>query len=69
MKNYTIKTSFVSPEGSKARVDKTGFNFMICVLIFVGNCLSFDAIHNFSVWLRIGSNPAIVIGFEAILEN
>ncbi len=52
MKNFKIKTSFVSREGPKARADKTGINFMIFILIFVENCLYFDAIHDFSVWLR-----------------
>ena len=28
-KNYKIKTSYVSPEGPKARTNKTGINFMI----------------------------------------
>ena len=39
MKNYRIKTSFVSPEGPKTRANKTGINFMIFILIFVVNCL------------------------------
>ncbi len=39
MKNFKIKTSFVSREGPKARADKTGINFMIFVLIFVENSL------------------------------
>ena len=50
MKNYKIKTSFVSLEGPKARANKTGINFRIFILIFVENC--------FSVWLRTDSNPA-----------
>ena len=54
IKNYKIKNSFVRPEGPKARAYKTGINFMI--LIFVENCLNFDAIYNFLVWLRTGSN-------------
>ena len=29
---------------------------MIYILIFVENCLSYDAIHDFSVWQRTGSN-------------
>ncbi len=32
-------------------------DFMIFILIFVENCLYFDAIHDSSVWLRTGSNP------------
>ena len=42
--NYKIKTSFVSLDGPK-----------ILLLIFVEYCLLYDAIYNFSVWLRIGS--------------
>ena len=33
--------------------------FMIFSLIFVENCLQYDAIHGFSVWLRTDSNPAV----------
>ena len=36
----------------------TDINFMIFVLIFVENCLKYDAINDFSVWLRTGFNPA-----------
>ena len=39
MKNYKIKTSFVS-------LGARGINFMI--LLFLENCLSFDAEHDFS---------------------
>ena len=42
---------------TKARANKTSINIMIFILIFVENCLYFDAIHDFSVWLRTGSNP------------
>ncbi len=55
LKLKTDKTSFVSP---KARASKTGINLMIFILIFVENCLWFDAIYAFSVWLRTGPNPA-----------
>ncbi len=44
MKNYKIKMSFVRPEGPKDRTNKTGFNFIIFILIFVENCLQFDDI-------------------------
>ena len=33
---------------------KTGIKFMIFILIFV-KIVCFDAIHNFSVWLRTGT--------------
>ncbi len=39
MKNYKIKTIFVSPEGPEARANKTGINFMIFISIFVDNSL------------------------------
>ena len=31
MKNYMIKTSFVSPKGPKARANQTGVNFLILI--------------------------------------
>ena len=31
---------------------KTGNNSMTFILEFVGNCLLYDAVHDFSVWLR-----------------
>ncbi len=40
---------------------------MIFIFILVENCLWFDAIHDFSVWLSTGSTPADRNpGFEAI---
>ncbi len=65
MKNYTIETNFVSHEGTKARAEKTGINFMIFILIFVENCLQFDAVHNFSVCLRTGYNPTDINRFRS----
>ena len=35
------------------------------ILIFVKNCLLYDAIQDFSVWLRIGSNPADINRFRS----
>ena len=35
MKNYKLKTSFVSTESLKARANKTGINFMNFISIFV----------------------------------
>ena len=43
MKDYKIKTSFVSSEGLKAWADKNGINFIICISIFAKNCLLYDA--------------------------
>ena len=37
---------------------------MIFILKFVENCLYYDGIHNFSVWLRTGSNPADISRFR-----
>ena len=39
-----------------AQANKTGINLMIFILIFVENCLYYNAIHDFSVLLRTGSN-------------
>ena len=49
--NHKMKTNFVRPEGPKAQDNKTGFDYMIFILIFVEICLQYDAIHDFSVWL------------------
>ena len=69
MKNYKIETSFVSPDGPKALAYKTGINFMIFILMFVENCLSYDAIYDFLVWLIIVSDPAIISLFRIHTEN
>ena len=50
------------------KANKTSINFMIFILIFVENCLLFDAIHNFSVWLRTGSNPPDSDRFQSHIE-
>ena len=55
--NYKIKTSFVSLDGPK-----------ILLLIFVEYCLLYDAIYNFSVWLRIGSDSADIDRFRSYTE-
>ena len=51
MKNFRIKTSFVGPDGQKAR---TFYDFYFDIH---GILLQYDAIYDFSVLLRIGSNP------------
>ena len=43
-------------------------NFMIFIFLFVENCLYYDAIHDFPVWLRTDSNPPDINRFQAILE-
>ena len=58
MKNYRINTSFVSPEDTQVRANKTGINLMILILIFKENCKENDTLHDFSVQLRTSSNPA-----------
>ena len=58
MKNLKMETSLVSLEMPEGRTNKTGINFMILILIFVENCLEYDAIHDFSVLLKTGSNSA-----------
>ena len=54
MNNCKIKTSFVGPEGPKARANKTGIHFMTFILIFV-------KIIRFYTWFfsmaKNGSNP------------
>ena len=57
MKNYKMKSSFVRPEGSKDRANKSGIKFIIIISIFVENCLSYDAFHDFPVWLGNGPYP------------
>ena len=52
MKNFKIKTSFESPDGPKARANKTNINNMIFILLFVENCVYYDVKHDFSVWLE-----------------
>ena len=46
------------------RANKTCNTLMSFVLKFAEYCLKYDAIHDFSVWLRSGSNP----DFEVILK-
>ena len=54
MKNYKMKTAFISAKGVKVRSNKTGIDFMIFILIFVENCLE-NAKHNL---LKTDSDPA-----------
>ena len=54
---------------AKARDNKAGIGFIIFILIFVENCLKYDAIHDFSVWLRTGSNSADINGFRSHTVN
>ena len=43
-----IKSNFVSPEGPNVRASKTGIYFIIFILLFVENCLLYDAIYDCS---------------------
>ena len=43
--------------------------FLFFILLFVENCPLYDTIHEFSVWLRTGSYPAVINNFKAILKN
>ena len=63
MKNYKTETSFVSPEEPKALANKTGVDFHsnICGKLSV----IYDAIHDFSVWLKTGSKPADINRFRS----
>ena len=57
------------PEGPKARTNKTSINFMILILIFVENCLYYDAIHEFSVYLGTGFHVYRVRTFKQNMRN
>ena len=39
VKNYNFQFSFVSPMGPKAWVNKTGFDIIFFILLFIENCL------------------------------
>ena len=45
---------------------------MIFILLYVGSCLQYNTVHNFSVWITIGSNPAdsfdIAMSFVMIIK-
>ena len=56
-----LKAVLLAPKG---RDNKTGINLMIFILIFVENCLQYDARHDFSVyWFGTGTNPADINRF------
>ena len=38
---------------------------MIFILMFVENLLIYDIVHDFSVWLRTGSNPVNINWFRS----
>ena len=51
----------------EARANKSGIKFMIFIL-YSWNIV-YDAIHDFSVWLRTGSNPADIDPFRSHTGN
>ena len=42
---------------------------MIFILIFLKNCLQFNAIHDFLVWLKTGSNPTDINWYQSHNNN
>ena len=69
IQNCMIKISFVSPKEPNVLANKTGINFRIFMSLFMENCLKFDAIHAFSVWLRTSSNPPDINRFQSHTGN
>ena len=55
-----IKNHKILPLGA----NKTGFNFKIFVSVFVENCLLYDALHNFSKLLKVGTNLVDINQFK-----
>ncbi len=58
MKNIRLKPVLLDPMA-----------FMIFILILVKNCLQFDAIHDFSVWLRTSFSQVDFNRFESHTEK
>ena len=57
------------PRSLWAQAYKTGINNIILILIFVENCLLYDAINNFQYGLEQVLIQRILIGFEATLKR
>ena len=62
LKNLGIKTGYFSLEMPKAQDKKISFNLMI-VHLYIR--IKLYVIHNFSVWLRTGSNPQDINRFRS----
>ena len=62
-----IKTSFVCPTGPNARAYEIVIHIMIFMLLFIEKYLKYDTIHDFSVWLRTGSNLADINRFQTFV--
>ena len=60
-----LKPVLLKTEGPMAQTNKIGVDFMISILIFVENWLLYRDIHDFSVRLRTGSNPADINRFRS----
>ena len=58
-----------SYSGAKGTGNKTGFNFMIFILIFIEYCLQYNAKHDFPVWITTGSNPVYIYEFQSHTEK
>ena len=50
----------------RARVNKTGSNFMIFILIFVKKISVIQCFNDFSAWPRTGSNQADISRFRIL---
>ena len=62
MKDYKIKTSFVTTEGPAAKANITGNNFNILILLFVEIvCITML----YKICLRTGSNSADINQFRS----
>ena len=56
----------LDPRGQRPWLNnKIVINVMIFILTFVDKWLQFDALNDFSVWLRTGSNPAYIYQFRS----
>ena len=65
MKKIIRLKIFVNHQEPKVQVNKAGISFRFYFNIIVENCLLYDALHDFSVWLRIGSNPVDINQFRS----
>ena len=65
MKTIESYTVLLIPIGRWHRLTKQVLKLMIFILIFVENLMQYDAIYDFSVRLRIGSDPADINGFRS----
>ncbi len=69
MNFFKDKNQLGELEEPKAQANKTGINFMIFILLHIENCLQYNALHDFSVWLRTDSNLADINRFRSNTGN